>query len=174
MAKATSHQNCPRQIEQKEIARSSAGFDPDEDVLLTLTRYLVEAFAMPPSQSWLRAVHCAACHFGADNGAIVMQRLVFALQAMRSSRRSAFCFNAPECPVCSEIVTEHERHFMAVITNARRAKPGAMLPKLMLLCEGNDISIPRECFQNLSSALPPIASAHRAKRGEAQNVTRLH
>ena len=94
MAKATSHQNCPRQIEQKEIARSSAGFDPDEDVLLTLTRYLTKALAMPPSQSWLRAVHCAACHFGADNGAIVMQRLVFALQAMRSSRRSAFCFNA--------------------------------------------------------------------------------
>ena len=174
MAKVTSDQNCPRQIEPSEIARSSAGFDPDEDVLLTLTRYFMESFAMPPSQSWLRAFHCAACHFGADEGAVVMQRLLFALQAMRSSRKSTFCFNAPECAVCSEIVTENERRFMAAITNARRGKPGAMTTELMLLCEGNDISLPEECFQSLSSALPPIVSGHRAEQGEAQYVPRLH
>ena len=174
MAKATSNHSCPRQIEPKEIARSSAGFDPDEDVLLTLTRYFMESFVMPPSQSWLRVFQCAASHFGPDKGAIVMQRLLFALQAMRSSRKSVFCFNAPNCPVCGEIVTEHERRFMAAITNVRRGQPGAMMTELMLLCEGNDFSLVAECFQNLSSALPPIASAHRAEREEAKYVARLH
>ena len=39
MAKATSTQNCPRQPQPKEIARRCAGFDPDENVLLTLIRF---------------------------------------------------------------------------------------------------------------------------------------
>ena len=93
MAKVTSDQNCPRQIEPNKIARSSAGFDPDEDVLLTLTRYFFESFVMPPSQSWLRVFQCAACHFGADKGAVVTH---LGLQILDQRLGSKHQRNAPK------------------------------------------------------------------------------
>ena len=157
MTKATSSKICSRQLESKEIPRSCAGLDHDEDILLTLLRFFLESFAFPQSQSWVRSIDCAAHYFGADKGAIITQRLLYALDALRSSRRSDFRFNAPSCSACSAIITEDERRFMTAVIKARRGIKGPLAAELMLLCEGNDITLVMECVVDLCDALPPHA-----------------
>ena len=166
MAKATSTRNCPRQLQTREIARSCAGFDPVESTLLTLVRFFAESFAMPQTQSWLRSIDYAAHYFGSDKGAVITQRLLFALQAMRETRRSEFNFSTPSCEVCSEIVTEHERRFMAAIRNVRRGRASPMVTELMFLCEGNDTRKLIECINNLCAALPPASSVYSTEQTE--------
>ena len=79
MTKATSSKICSRQLESNEIARSCAGLDHDENTLLTLLRFFLESFAFPQSQRWVRSIDTAAHYFGADKGAIITQRLLYAL-----------------------------------------------------------------------------------------------
>ena len=87
MAKATSIQGCPRQVQPKEIARRYAGLDSVENILLTLVRFFAESLA--------------AHHFRADEGAVIAQRLLFAVQAMQETRQSVFNFSSPSCKVRS-------------------------------------------------------------------------
>ena len=171
MAQANPNDVCFRVIQGKEIQRSKAGLDDDEDVLLTLARCYFETFAMPETQSWMRCFDLAACHFGADTGAVVSQRLLFALQAMRCSRRSVFGFNAPHCKGCSKIMTEHERRLMTVIKSTRHKQFGTMRMELMMLCEGNDTALAETCFDSLCAALPTVT--HYTQQ-EDQSVSRTH
>ena len=121
---------------------------------------------MPHTQSWMQSIEYAAHHFGADEGAVITQRLLFALQAMRKNTRSEFNFSAPSCKVCSEIVTENERRFMAAITNVRRGKASLTVTELMFLCEGNDTSRLIECINNLCAVLPPVSSIYSTEQTE--------
>ena len=160
MAKALYNQNCPRQLQPNEVARRCAGFDPVENTLLTLVRFFAETFAMPQTQSWMRSIDYAEQQFGTDKGAVVAQRLLLALQAMRKTKRSQFHFSAPSCKWCSDIVTENERRFVAAIANLRRGKSSQTITELMFLCEGNNTSNLINCINNLCAVLPPVSDIH--------------
>jgi hypothetical protein len=153
MAKATSTQGCLRQVQLKEIARRYAGFDPVRNILLTLVQFFAESFA--------------AHHFGADEGAVIAQRLLFAVQAMEETRQSEFNFSSPSCKVCSEIVTGNERRFMAAITNVRRVKLSTSVTELIFLSKGNHTSRLINRINNLCAVLPSISSTYSTKQMEA-------
>ncbi|MEM8536769.1 MAG: hypothetical protein AAGF56_02795 [Pseudomonadota bacterium] len=143
----------------KEIARSSAGFDDDEDAILTVARCFFHNFAMPDSQSWMAGFDLADAAFGDTQGPVVGARVFAALRAVRLSRRSVFCFNSPCCPCCAEVVSEHERRFMRALQAVRRGHPGAVHTELMMLCEGNDTAHVVTALDHLSSCLPEPAVA---------------
>ncbi len=170
MEKETLGNVCSRKIQDKEIHRSRAGMDSDEDVLLTLSRCYFETFAVPTSQSWMRCFDLAERYFGGDKGAIICQRLLAALQSVRYSRRSVFDFNASQCTGCCNILTEHERRLMAVIKSARREQFGAVRMELMMLCEGNNTAPSEESIANLCAALPSVAFALTPSTKEEKNV----
>jgi len=155
---------CCRAPVSKEILRYNVGLDHDEDMLLTLARFYFESFAVPDTHSWMRGIDEAALHFGDDKGAIVAQRLLFALQSMRFARRSVFNFNNPTCEGCSSIVTEHERRLMAAIQGVRLGWQSIVKTELMMLCEGNDTAIVEQSFVKLAAALPAVPTAHKIHR----------
>ena len=155
---------CCRAPVSKEILRYNVGLDHDEDMLLTLARFYFESFAVPDTHSWMRGIDEAALHFGDDKGAIVAQRLLFALQSMRFARRSVFNFNSPTCEECSSIVTEHERRLMAAIQGVRLGWQSIVKTELMMLCEGNDTAIVEQSFVKLAAALPALPTAQKIHR----------
>ena len=155
---------CCRAPVSKEILRYNVGLDHDEDMLLTLARFYFESFAVPDTHSWMRGIDEAALHFGDDKGAIVAQRLLFALQSMRFARRSVFNFNSPTCEECSSIVTEHERRLMAAIQGVRLGWQSIVKTELMMLCEGNDTAIVEQSFVKLAAALPAVPTAQKIHR----------
>ena len=155
---------CCRAPVSKEILRYNVGLDHDEDMLLTLARFYFESFAVPDTHSWMSGIDEAALHFGDDKGAIVAQRLLFALQSMRFARRSVFNFNSPTCEECSSIVTEHERRLMAAIQGVRLGWQSIVKTELMMLCEGNDTAIVEQSFVKLAAALPALPTAQKIHR----------
>ena len=155
---------CCRSTNSKETLRCNVGLDHDEDILLTLARFYFESFAVPNTHSWMRGIDEAAIHFGDDKGAIVAQRLLFALQSMRFARRSVFNFNCPTCEGCSSIVTEHERRLMVVIQGVRLGWDSTVKTELMMLCEGNDTTMVEQSFVKLAAALPAVPTAQKIHR----------
>lgn len=135
----SSHHDCGRARSDKETPVADARFDVVEATVLQVARYYWQTFALPSSQSWLRALQVAeeaACSrtpgtFGLD--------VLMAVQAMRHSRKSCFQFNDPACPTCASFLTEHERQFMDVLKCCRAGRHGTARTHAMLLCEGNCI-----------------------------------
>ena len=149
--------HCQRIAGPKEISRDDACLDFSEDTLLTASRYYFQSFACPESQGWLRALSVTQIYFGDQVGPSIAVKLLTAMQAMRCTRRSMFQFNAPDCVRCSEILTEHERRFMAALQAIRFNDLNTAGLEIMLLCEGFESEHVVDTFKDLSNVLPQRA-----------------
>lgn len=130
---------CSRSPAEKEIYLSDMGFDFSERVILEIARFYWQTFAVPESQSWLRALQVAENNFGTQHGSDIGLTILAAVQAMRISRSSCFQFNNPNCAACSKLLCEHERLFMSAYRALKDGREGSARTHAMLLCEGNDI-----------------------------------
>ena len=166
MAGRMNNRNCQRQVQSKEFPRKSLDIDPVENILLTLVRFFAESFAMPQTQSWVRSINYATQHFGADEGAVIAQRLLLVLLVMQKNKPSGFNFSAPSCKICSEIVTEDERRFMAAIKSVRKGNSSQTIIELMFLCEGQDTGRLTDCIKKLCAVLPSGTSIRTTKHME--------
>ena len=146
---------CQRVASPKEISRDDALLDFTEDTLLTASRYYFQSFACPETHGWLQALSITQVHFGDTMGPAIAVKLLTAMQAMRCSRKSMFQFNAPACPCCAEILTEHERRFMTAIQAMRIGDLNTVRLEIMLLCEGFESEHVVDAFRDLNSVLPP-------------------
>lgn len=132
------HDCCDRAPSPKETSLEEAGYDPTERAILEVSRLFFQTFAVPQSQTWLLALQCAELRFPPDLSAQIGFDILAAVQAMRVSRTSSFCFNNPTCPGCSKIVSEHERQFMGVFRAIRQKRTSVAQTYALLICEGND------------------------------------
>ena len=154
MAGRMNNRNCQRQVQSKEFPRKSLDIDPVENILLTLVRFFAESFAMPQTQSWVRSINYATQHFGTDEGAVIAQRLLLVLLVMQKNKPSGFNFSAPSCKICSEVVTQDERRFMAAIKSVRERNFRQTVMELMFLWEGQDASRFIDDIKDLRTVLP--------------------
>jgi len=129
---------CHRAPSPKEKSLEAAGYDPIEHAILEISRFFFQTFAVPQSQTWLLALQCAELRFPRDVSAQICFDILAAVQAMRVSRVSSFCFNNPTCPGCSKIVSEHERQFMGIFSAIRGRRMSEAQTHALLICEGND------------------------------------
>ncbi|QPH55606.1 hypothetical protein [Pontivivens ytuae] len=129
---------CGRKVGRNEIPLGHAGFDRVEITLLRVTRFFLQSFAIPQSQSWLMAFNVAEHELPKGASSEVVLELLAMIQAMRCSRRSTFHFNNPSCRGCASVLTEHERQFMTAFTAMRRGEASVAMTSALLLCEGND------------------------------------
>ncbi|MEM9342413.1 MAG: hypothetical protein AAGA87_05165 [Pseudomonadota bacterium] len=129
---------CNRAPSSKETSLREAGYDTIECAILEVSRLFFQTFAVPHSQSWLMALQRAELRFPSEAGAQIGLDILAAVQAMRMSRVSSFCFNNPTCPGCSQIVSEHERQFMGIFRALRHRRMSEAQTHALLICEGND------------------------------------
>lgn len=132
----------------------SAGLDPHEITVLALTRFYFQSFAMPQSHAWIHCLEMAQAQYGEADGLVLAGRILSALKAVRSTRRSLFCFNSPTCHGCASVLTEHERRLIVSLAALRRGQDGTARTELMMLCEGNDTADVISAFIHLAEALP--------------------
>jgi len=160
--------SCGRPHCAHEAPLKDASLDQIENAVLEVSRYYWQAFAIPASQSWLRALHVAERRFGAQAGGEVGLGVLAAVQAMRMSRFSCFRFNNPACEDCASILSDDERRFVDVFRDVRRGSLGSATTHAMILCEGNDTSglIHRMAdLVRLTCSMEPAARAaiHRSR-----------
>ncbi|MEM0937099.1 MAG: hypothetical protein AAF646_09340 [Pseudomonadota bacterium] len=129
---------CGRCTSPKDTTLADAKYDLIEVTILEVARHYWQTFAMPETQSWLRALQCAETRFPGPHGGEIALETLATVQAMRVSRTSNFRFNNPNCPCCSQVVGEHERQFMSVFQAVRSNRVGLARTFAMLLCEGNN------------------------------------
>ena len=70
--------------------------EPTELVILKISRYYFLNFVDPIKQNWLNAINEALDKFGHKKGPEIAVTVLAAIQTMRRSRISPFCFNPPE------------------------------------------------------------------------------
>ncbi|MEM7693093.1 MAG: hypothetical protein AAF318_01470 [Pseudomonadota bacterium] len=157
MVRRREPEGCGRTMGARDTALSDAGFDPIETTILAIARFYWQAFAIPESQSWLRALHLAEERFGPRLGQDIGLGVLSAVQAMRMSRRSCFQFNNPQCTGCAVIVSEHEQHFMAAFRAIRQGSLRTARTHAMILCEGNDATAMLDRMGDLAHAAYPQA-----------------
>ena len=163
-------QCCGRSPSAKELALADAGFDGAERAVLNVARHFWQTFAVPESQAWLSAMQIAQDASVNDTSGEFGLEVLAAVQSMRMSRSSCFCFSSPGCPGCSAIVSEHERQFMSVLRAVREGRNGVAQTHAMILCEGNDTAafLARMC--GLAMILPPLKTSSAATNHAASMV----
>ena len=129
-----------RRPSPKEYLLATAGYDEVEKTVLEIARHYFQTFAIPQSQSWLRALQRAEAVIPGEQASNIGLDILAAVQAMRTCRSSCFQFNNPLCPGCAKIVSEHERQFLAVFQAMRHGREGPARTHALILCEGNDHS----------------------------------
>lgn len=131
---------------------------PADQMVLQIARLYMQSVAQPASMAWMAALTGATEAFTIAHGPQIAVRTLEALQSVRMSRRSMFQFNSPTCPCCSQIVTEHERRFMAALRCARSGEPGHAKLELMMLCEGNDTDPALDAMERLNTQIAEALS----------------
>ncbi|MEM9576934.1 MAG: hypothetical protein AAF999_07955 [Pseudomonadota bacterium] len=144
--------HCLRQLTEQESLVIHADFDPDEMGCLLVIRKFCQSFAPQTTDAWTHGFFTAESIWGEVNGPMIAHRLMHVLQAMRASRLSVFSFSTPDCPVCSQVLTEHERRLITAIRFVRQGRPEQAALQLLLLCEGNPTEVVMERLQDLSTA----------------------
>lgn len=145
---------CDRQITSKETTITQIQADEAETICLKISRYFFSNFANPHSHDWMQAFATGDDSFDHQNGPIIATLINKTIQAIRLSRRSCLIYNSPECPECSEILTEHERHIITALISMRQHRLERAQLELMLLCEGNDTAKVTMWLRELALALP--------------------
>jgi len=145
--------SCGRVPEDKETLLEDAGLDPFEMLTLQMLRFFFQTFACPASHSWVYAMDVARQACGEQGGAFAL-KVLDAMKAVRTTRKSTFTFSSPTCPGCSEILTEHERRMMCALAAVRVGKIGVARLELLMLCEGNDVEPVIDAFEIISDAMP--------------------
>lgn len=111
--------------------------EPKELAILKISRYYFLNFADPVKQSWLSAISEALDQFGNKKGPEVAIAILAAIQTMRRSRTSTFCFNAPDCECCSIFITDNERNFLNIIRSVSEGNIKKARSYGFVLCESN-------------------------------------
>ncbi len=152
---------CDRQLTPKETTLTQIGADDVEATCLKIARYFFSNFTNPHSHDWMQALSAGEDYFDHQNGPIIATLITKTIQAIRVSRRSCLVYNSPDCPDCSQILTEHERHIVAALIAMRQHRLERAQLELMLLCEGNDTAKVTMWLRELALALP---SRHNSPR----------
>ncbi|MEP3329760.1 hypothetical protein [Sedimentitalea sp.] len=142
---------CLRQLSDKESLVIHADFHPDELSSLIVIRRFCQSFASNGNDAWICGFAAAEEIWGEDEGAKIAHRLMHVLQAMRASRTSVFSFSSPTCPICSQVLTEHERRLITAIRYARQSQPERAGLQLLMLCEGNPTERVMDQLRKLST-----------------------
>lgn len=132
---SVSHNSCGSPDRGTPIEALS--FTPTERAILNTARFYFATFAIPDGHDWLAALSTSLRFFGDDSGPHAALAILGAVQAMRRARRSAFRFNAADCPCCFNYISDHEKLFMNSLTAIAGGRPDAASGFAMLLCEGN-------------------------------------
>jgi hypothetical protein len=160
---------CDRRPSRKEIGLPDLNLSPGEDAALTIARLFLRAIAEPASGAWIDAMRAAEARFGPRDGPVIAARVLDVIGTIRRSRRSVFMFNAPGCPCCAAIVTEHERRMMLAISALRRGRTAAARGEVMMLCEGHGAERTLAALGALGTALDGDRDdpAHRLQHARA-------
>ncbi|MEY8828230.1 hypothetical protein AB9K34_07415 [Sedimentitalea sp. XS_ASV28] len=142
---------CMRQLSDKESLVIHADLEPDDLNCLIVIRKFCQSFAPTGNGAWIDGFVTAEDMWGEKDGVRIAHRLMHVLQAMRESRSSVFSFSSPTCPVCSQILTEHERRLITAIRSARQGRPERAGLQLLMLCEGNPTDDVMEQLKSLAT-----------------------
>ncbi|MEM6546285.1 MAG: hypothetical protein AAF713_00915 [Pseudomonadota bacterium] len=140
------------------VSVREARLDRAEQDVLHSARLFFQTFAVPESHSWIAALQDAQRRFHPQHGLDVAWRILAAIQAMRTSRKSTFSFNNPCCPQCALGLSQHERQFIGVLAALRCRQRSVAETHAMLLCEGNATAPLLEAMAVLSASLGPRAA----------------
>jgi len=132
---------CGRPHGANQVSVKETNLDPVDKAVLEISRYYWQSFAIPVSQSWMRALHVSEQRFGTRSGGEIGLAVLAAVQAMRMSRSSCFQFNNPACEDCAMLLSNDERRFINVFRAVRDGSTGVATTHAMILCEGNDTDI---------------------------------
>jgi hypothetical protein len=80
----------------------------------------------------------AEAWYGRSEGLAITAATMDLLLALRHSRRSAFRFSNPTCPVCREYLTRHEILLVRVMLHVAKGKTHSACADALALCEGFD------------------------------------
>ncbi|MEM7422619.1 MAG: hypothetical protein AAF334_02795 [Pseudomonadota bacterium] len=142
-----------RDPSSKEMLVSEANLDMGEITILEICRYFFVSFTSPCSHAWMKAFVKAESMFPPDSAAEVAWRTAAFLQGMRTSRRSIFQFNSPNCPGCARILSEHERQLLGVLVATRCNRESEAMTHAMVICEGNSTDSLLAATRDLSDAM---------------------
>jgi hypothetical protein len=112
--------------------------EPTELVILKISRYYFLNFVDPIKQNWLNAINEALDKFGHKKGPEIAVTVLAAIQTMRRSRISPFCFNSPECECCSIFITDNERNFLNIVRSVSKGNMKKASTYGFVLCESNE------------------------------------
>jgi hypothetical protein len=111
---------------------------PTELAILKISRYYFLNFVDPIEQSWLNAIYESLDKFGHKKGPEIAVTVLAAIQTMRRSRVSTFCFNSPECECCSVFITDNERNFLNIVRSVSKGNMKKASTYGFVLCESNE------------------------------------
>jgi hypothetical protein len=163
--KSRTQTECGKAWGVKDGKLSDLQLPHSHEPILQIIRFYMQSVAQPHSQSWMAALTISDAAYDPIFGPQIAARALQTLQSVRLSRRSPFNFNAPACPSCSRMVTEHERRFMSALDSVRSGAIGQARAELMMLCEGNAIDLALEIMQNLNDVIATFI---------AQDVQSMH
>ncbi|WP_068118967.1 hypothetical protein [Tropicimonas marinistellae] len=164
--------NCTHEIPGRVGTIDETGCTADDQAVLQIARLFFRSFSAPHSHSWLGAFPLAERTFTGRQPERVGVAVLNAVQAMGRARTSGFNFASPDCPICAQKITEHERQFLSVLMEQRAARPSGAHVNAMLLCEGNDT---REFLDAMSEvcALLAFPGGNGWSAGESRDPLRI-
>lgn len=139
----------------KDRPVASLGLGGEEIAILQGARLIFQSLSGCAPDGWMMALARLRSELGEDRGLRSFASLVDLLHAIRRHRRSPFWFNAPGCPGCSAIATEHERRLVVALAALRQKRQAAARLEMMLLCEGHGLEIVMGAMGRLCEDLTP-------------------
>lgn len=101
----------------------------------------------------------AEVRFGRGTGLGVARQVFSLVSAIRSARRSVFCFSNPLCLVCRELVTPQELSLLGVIIHVSAGRKADSRADAMVVCERFDQSDVVEAAQSLAVTLITLSAS---------------
>lgn len=132
---------------------SDCGFDRFEQSVLDISRRFFSTLAKPESHQWMEAFevseHVLPPPFGATLGLAVLR----CVRTMRTSRTTCFSFINANCRICSQSITQEERHFISILRAMRRGQRSDAMAFATMVCEGQDPGALVASFEQLCIAI---------------------
>lgn len=97
---------------------------PSEDqFLIGVYRWLCLSASERSNMGWETAVNRCEERLGIHNGPSVLARIIALMRAIKRDRGRPFRFYPPDCPDCSQLLSDDEQTLVALVQSARRLDP---------------------------------------------------
>lgn len=143
--------------------REAQGFSPFEQVVLDLSRHILDVHANQNGKSWIKAVEIAEHTTGTGDGPLLVARVTALIRAFISERSECFHYLSP----CCLHVTEHEIALIKAVQRARSGDWAALTTAVQDLVRAD--AYPRT-LQAAVALAGPLVSAQDARWNSAKSA----